>query len=211
MSAPLVLIAGGGGVLGAALADEFTAAGHAVVALRRQACDLSDAAQVERAAAQAVRDFGPAQVLVCNAAYRPMGGLLTLQPSDFEAAWRASMASALGCLRAVLPGMVAQGRGCVLFTGATASLRGGAGFAAFASAKFALRGLAQAVAREFHPQGVHVAHVVLDGLLSGSASDTGRADTLDPAAVARSYRWLAEQERSAWVHELDLRPQAERF
>lgn len=211
MTAPLVLIAGGGGVLAAALADEFGAAGHPVVALRRQHCDLGDAAQVEQAAARAVGEYGPAQVLVCNAAHRPMGGLLALDPGDFEAAWRASMASALGCLRAVLPGMVARGRGCVLFTGATASLRGGAGFAAFASAKFALRGLAQAVAREFQPQGVHVAHVVLDGLLRGSAADTGQADTLDPAAVARTYRGLAEQERSAWVHELDLRPALERF
>jgi len=119
------------------------------------------------------------------------------------------------CARLVLPGMLQRGSGTVLFSGATASLRGGAGFAAFASAKFALRGLAQSLAREFQPAGIHVAHVVLDGIIGGtpSVARTGidPAKTLDPAGIARAYAALLAQDKAALTHELDLRPNAERF
>lgn len=216
MSARLALIAGAGGALGQALCAEFAAAGYRVAPLRRGSDNaLRDAETTRRAVARIVDEQGPPQVLVCNAAHLRIAPFAELQPADFEAAWHAAVGTALGCVQAVLPGMLQQGRGALLFSGATASLRGGARFAAFASAKFALRGLVQSLAREFQPQGLHVAHVLIDGLLRGSASaqrfNAADERTLDPAAVARSYRWLAEQERSAWTHEIDLRPFSENF
>ena len=117
--------------------------------------------------------------------------------------------------REVMPGMVARGSGTIIFTGATASVKGGAGFSAFASAKFALRGFAQALAREFGPKGVHVAHVVVDGLIEEQQTvarfGESTAARLDASAIAEAYLYLARQYRSAWSHEIDLRPFSERF
>lgn len=210
------LIVGAGGVLGQALCAEFGGAGYQVSALRRSAdCDLQDAAATRRAVARSVEAHGPPEVLVCNAAQLTIAPFAELQLADFEIAWRAVVGTALACVQAVLPGMLERGRGTLLFSGATASVRGGARFAAFASAKFALRGLVQSLAREFQPQGLHVAHVLIDGLLRGSPSaqrfNAADERTLDPAAVAKAYRWLAEQESSAWTHEIDLRPHTENF
>ena len=144
-----------------------------------------------------------------------MAPFLELAAADFESSWRAGVVSAAAAARAVLPGMLRERSGTILLTGATASLRGSANFAAFAVAKFGLRALAQSLAREYQPQGIHVAHVVLDGVLRGSGSaarfQLGDDRTLDPAAVARTYRQLAEQPRSAWTHELELRPASEKF
>jgi len=111
--------------------------------------------------------------------------------------------------------MVARKTGTIILTGATAGRRGGAKFAAFASAKFALRGLAQSLSREFGPQGVHVAHVVLDGLIDEAQTEQrlgpSKPTRMEPDAVARAYLNLATQHPSAWTHELDLRPFSERF
>jgi NAD(P)-dependent dehydrogenase (short-subunit alcohol dehydrogenase family) len=117
--------------------------------------------------------------------------------------------------RAVLPHMIARGSGAIIFTGATAGLRGGANFSAFASAKFALRGFAQSLAREFAPRGIHVAHVVLDGLIDEVQTDrrfgTSQPGRMEPQAIAQAYLDLARQDVSAWTHEMDLRPFSERF
>ena len=222
----LAVIAGAGGVLGRALVAEFSAAGYTVAALRRDgatvdapahgfSCMLGDAADVQRAMSSVIGELGPVTTLVYNAAHFVMAPFAELTPADFEAAWRASVPGAVACAQAVLPGMLQRGRGALLFTGATASVRGGARFAAFASAKFALRGLAQSLAREYHARGVHVGHVVLDGVLAGSPAaqrfGVGDAQALVPAEVARSYRWLAEQAPQAWAHEIDLRPHTESF
>jgi len=154
-------------------------------------------------------------VLVCNAAHFVTSPFLDTSYPEFEAAWCVAVGSAIGAAHSVLPSMVARGQGAILFTGATASLRGSAGFSALAAAKFALRGLAQALAREYQPQGVHVAHVVVDGLLRGSPSiarfrgSENRA--IEPRALASLYRGLAEQPGDAWTHEVDVRPRGERF
>jgi NAD(P)-dependent dehydrogenase (short-subunit alcohol dehydrogenase family) len=223
-----VVIAGGGGVLGQALAREFAGAGYAVSALRRRAdaataddpvhsmpCDLRDGPATRAALAQAAAARGPVQVLVYNAAHLVIAPVSELTAQQFEESWRVGAAGAFECMQAVLPSMLARGSGTLICSGATASLRGSARFAALAAAKFALRGLVQSLARELQPQGIHVAHVVLDGLLLGSPSVQrfGGADSrsIDPAEAARAYRWLAEQNRSAWTHELDLRPHSERF
>ena len=111
--------------------------------------------------------------------------------------------------------MLARQAGTIILSGATAARRGGAKFAAFASAKFALRGLAQSLSREFGPRGIHVAHVVIDGLIDEPQSDRrfGPAELarMDPDAVARTYLGLATQHPSVWTHELDLRPFSGRF
>ncbi|MEO8155762.1 MAG: SDR family NAD(P)-dependent oxidoreductase [Rhizobacter sp.] len=225
-SSRLAVIAGAGGVLGRALVVEFTAAGYTVAALRRDAasvdapahgfsCNLSDAADAQRAMASVIGELGPVTALIYNAAHLVTAPFAELTPADFEAAWRASVPGAVACAQAVLPGMLQQGHGALLFSGATASVRGGARFAAFASAKFALRGLAQSLAREYHAHGVHVGHVVLDGVLAGSPAaqrfGVGDARALAPAEVASTYRWLAEQAPQAWAHEIDLRPHTENF
>lgn len=227
MNVKHVLIAGGGGALGTALTREFADAGYAVSALSRGgqapiaharvqgiACDLIDEGSVRAACARAA-EVARVDVLIYNAAHWVMAPFLELRAGDFEAAWRASVGGAVACAQAVLPNMLEAGGGAMIFSGATAALRGGARFAAFASAKFALRGLAQSLAREFQPRGIHVAHVVLDGLLRDSASATRftapAERTMDPAEVARVYRQLVEQPRSTWTQELDLRPQTETF
>ena len=117
--------------------------------------------------------------------------------------------------RVVLPGMVARGNGHIIMTGATAIIRGAANFAAFAAAKFALRGFAQSLAREYGPKGVHVAHAIIDGLIDEPQTTrrfgAGQSQRMSADAVARTYLDLTRQDQSAWTHELDLRPFSERF
>ena len=229
---PVLLIAGAGEGLAASIATTFAQAGYDIVGLARSdrsaqhltrlvreaggtyihcACDLTQPEQVGEALRPYVERIG---VLVNNAATFVMKPFAETTPAEFEHAWRVANLGAFVVSHIVLLRMVARGAGTVIFTGATAALRGGAKFAAFASAKFALRGLAQALAREYGPQGVHVAHVVIDGLIDSATTDRRAgpgSQRLDPAAIARSYLYLAQQHPSAWTHELDLRPSSERF
>lgn len=222
-----VLIVGGGGVLGHAVAREFSSAGGVVSLLRRSlgdsdrpgvhtlTCDLLDPLALRAGIDRAAADRGPIDVLVCNAAHLVIAPVADLSAADFDTSLRVGVGVAFHAVQAVLAPMLARGGGTILCSGATASLRGSARFAALAAAKFALRGFVQALAREVMPQGVHVAHVVLDGLLLGSPSvqrfGGSPARAIDPAEAARAYRWLAEQNPSAWTHELDLRPHGEQF
>ncbi len=231
MKKKTALIVGAGGVLGKALAKEFSQANYAVFGIRRHPtrdsdesidgaqqlyyCDLCDAAAIrnilnEMGSKQTVID-----VFIYNAAYMVAKPFLELSIDDFSESWRASVAVAVITAQAVLPGMIRNNNGVMIFSGATGSLRGTSRFAAFSSAKFALRGLTQSLAREYQSQGIHVVHVVIDGLLRGSASvekfGGSEERSIDPAAVASSYRWLAEQPSSAWTLELDIRPNTERF
>jgi NAD(P)-dependent dehydrogenase (short-subunit alcohol dehydrogenase family) len=226
MTAAKVLVVGAGGVLGGALCTEFRAAGYRVLGLRRHAseseaaadvvpCDLSNPLATWRVIDGLVRQHGHFDVAICNAAHLDIAPFMELALEHFDSAWRACVGTAFACARALLPSMRGRGKGALIMSGATASLRGSARFSAFASAKFALRGLAQSLAREFQPEGVHVAHVVIDGVLRGSASEARFAKAahacLEPREVARAYRQLAEQDANAWTHELDLRAQGEKF
>lgn len=224
--APLLLIAGYGGGLGAALADRFAARGFCVVGLCRSgspkqksatiiSADLTDAADTARAWDE-VRLHGVPQIVVHNAVQLVTGPFLEQTPAGFRDAWESAVLSAVHVAQLAFPSMVAAGGGTFLVSGATASIRGGARFAPFASAKFALRGLAQALAREFQPQGIHVVHVILDGIVWSERSRQRRpelsaAECLDPLAIADVYYELYRQSPSAWTHEIDLRPQSERF
>lgn len=199
--------------------------------IRSYRCDAADAASVEGLVAAVEADLGPIDVAVLNVGTFRAGSVLSLPPAALEQAWRVGCLSGLHFGQAVGKRMQGRGAGCILFTGATASLRGSAGFAALAVPKFGLRALAQCMARELGPAGVHVAHVVVDGVIDTEAvaamvgpasSSTGGAGggagggdggdkRLSPDALAETYWHLAHQHRSAWTHELDVRPYAEKW
>ena len=232
---PLLLVSGVAEGLGASLAETFARAGHDVLGIARSDRAAAEIAarvrtaggaytplQVDLTEPEAVaRALAPhaerVAVLIHNAHALLIRPFEETAPAEFERIWRVCVLGAVAAAQTVLPHMAARGAGAVILTGATAGLRGGANFAAFASAKFALRGLAQSLAREYGPRGVHAAHVVLDGLIEEAQSDArfGKPQEpdarLDPDAVARIYLDLSRQHRSAWTQELDVRPFAERF
>lgn len=232
MTSGVAVVLGAGPGLGAALARRFASAGLAVAVARRQtaaltalageiggrayACDATDAASVESLFESVERDLGPPDLGIFNAgAYRP-GGILEIDPADFEQCWRVGCLGGLHFGQAAARRMVPRGAGTILFTGATAALRGSAGFVNLSVPKFGLRALAQSMARELGPQGVHVAHVVIDGQIAGErpgyrAAERGADAVLAPDAIAEAYYQLYRQPRSAWTQELDLRPCLEKF
>lgn len=224
---PLTIIAGLGPGLGMALANRFAAQGHEVVGLSRSplpgidtieqfAIDASDADQLSETFRNIDERYRRApSVLIHNTAELIISPFLETGSKDFEQAWRSMALSASLTSAECIPRMLEYGGGTLIFSGATASIRAGAGFSAFASAKFALRGLAQSLAREFHPQGIHVAHVILDGLIwterSRQRFSPERDKCLLPEDIAEVYWQLTQQPRSAWSQEIDLRPDVEPF
>ncbi|MDY7096537.1 MAG: SDR family NAD(P)-dependent oxidoreductase [Pseudomonadota bacterium] len=222
---PVAMIAGVGPGLGAGLVSAFANAGYETVGLSRRgnahgahhSCkvDLINPDAVTSAIGGITESIGPVDVYVHNAALLHNGTLTETKPEDFERAWRVAVLGAVNGVQAVLPTMLQRGSGSILVSGATASIRGGANFAAFASAKFALRGFTQSLAREVQPKGVHAAHVILDGLMRGTPSvnqfDGSDNRSIDPLEAGEAFVWLAKQRQSAWTFELDLRPQTEKF
>lgn len=225
------IVVGVGPGLGLALVERFAREGFTVAAAARRedavaalvkdkpgvrayGCDASDPEAVTRLFAAVERDLGAPNVVIYNASGMVRGGIAELDPRAFERAWRT------GCFGGFLVGQAAaralmpKGAGTILFTGATASLRGSANFAGFAVAKFGLRALAQSMARELGPKGIHVAHVIVDGQIESEryrAAERGPDALLAPAAIADAYWHLHSQARSAWTQELDLRPWVEKF
>jgi NAD(P)-dependent dehydrogenase (short-subunit alcohol dehydrogenase family) len=192
------------------LATEISASGPRAISV---AADVSRPAEA-RAAVQRVREnLGPIGVLVHNPSSALGQGLLGTTPEQFEQCWRVAAFGGFVCAQETAADMIKAGEGVMLFTGATSSVRGG-GWLAFSSAKFAVRGLAQSLARELWPEGVHVAHVIIDGLI-GPPQDQQRVRAneplLTPERIADAYWHLAVQDRSAWSLELDLRPHTEQF
>jgi NAD(P)-dependent dehydrogenase (short-subunit alcohol dehydrogenase family) len=183
---------------------------------RAYACDAADEGSVRGTFARVREDLGAPDVLLYNAGAFTMGGILELTAADFERAWRANCLGGLLTAQAVLPAMLERGRGTLLFSGATASLRGGARFAGLAVGKFGLRALAQSMARELGPKGIHVAHVVIDGQIDtprARAMFAGRdvKTMLAPDAIAETYWGLFAQDPTTWSQEIDLRPSVEKF
>ncbi len=189
------------------LANELHSLGQSALALT---ADASRPAELAAAIGQARVELGPINVLVHNASSSSGNGLLKTSPEQFEETWRISSLGAFVCARETAPYMIAAGAGTMIFTGATSSVRGG-GWLSFSSAKFALRGLAQSLARELWPQGIHVAHVVVDGIIGPNESNDDDEPTLQPDRMADAYFQLSQQDRSAWTLELDLRPHREKF
>jgi NAD(P)-dependent dehydrogenase (short-subunit alcohol dehydrogenase family) len=230
---PKLLITGISEGLGADIAGVFAQAGYDVLGLSRSGraseqigaavgqaggnythitCDLTRTTEVQLALSPIAEHI---DVLVHNAQLLMMLPFGDISPQAFEEVWRVACFGAMLAAQAILPHMAARKSGTVIFSGATAGRRGGANFTAFASAKFALRGLAQALAREFGPKGVHVTHVVIDGLIDTPKTDQrfgpAQAGRMDSQAIARAYLQLATQEPSAWTQEMDLRPFTEKF
>jgi NAD(P)-dependent dehydrogenase (short-subunit alcohol dehydrogenase family) len=179
-------------------------------------CDVTDAAAVGSAFEAVRASLGAPTVLIYNAARFDMGPFESLTAARLESCWRVACLGAFHCAQAILPDLQAAGGGTILFTGATASLRGGARFGAFASAKAALRNLAQSMARELGAEGVHVGHVIVDGIIWSETTrkmfDPGDASRcMQPDDIAEAYRMLLRQPRSAWTFELDLRPSTEKW
>jgi len=179
-------------------------------------CDATDPQAVAKAFGEVRDAWGDPGVLVYNAGDGELGGILDLDPETFTRCWKVNCLGALLCLQEVLPAMVDRGEGTVILTGATASLRGSAGFANLAVGKNGLRALAQSTAREFASKGVHVSHVVVDGVIDMSRTreilpDAEDEEFLNPDAIADTYWQLHRQDRSAWTLELDLRPHVEAF
>jgi NAD(P)-dependent dehydrogenase (short-subunit alcohol dehydrogenase family) len=186
----------------APLAAETGAATHA--------CDAGQPALF--AAADAAH--GPPDLVLYNPSRRVRGPITELDPAEVEAAIRITAFGAFLVARQAAIRMVPDGRGVILLTGASAGVKGFAQSAPFAMGKFALRGLAQSLARELHPKGVHVAHIVIDGGIRSArrpADDAAPDALLDADAIAEAYWQLATQHRSAWAWELELRPWVERF
>lgn len=233
MSRPVCAIPGAGPGLGASLARRFADAGYGVAVMARDAgrledlaagidgarayaCDVTDAADVARAFDAVAADLGSVTTLLYNAGNAVFGGVDEVSPEDFEAAWRVNALGLFHCTRQVLPAMRENGDGRILVTGATASRRGGARFAGFAAAKAAQRSLAESMARQLGPEDIHVALAIIDGVIDTPRTRQMMADRpddafLDPDAIAEAYLHVAQQPRSAWTFELDLRPHAENW
>jgi NAD(P)-dependent dehydrogenase (short-subunit alcohol dehydrogenase family) len=228
-----VLVAGVGPGLGIALAARFARAGYRVAMLARRgdrlaalaagapgrlvpmACDVTDPDAVAAAVDDAERRLGPLACAIFNAGAFRRASILDITPEDFEHCWRIGAYAGFLVGQAAARRMVARQSGTILFTGATASLRGSANFANLASPKFALRAVAQSMARELGPRGIHVAHVVIDGQIGASGDEAAGErppdSRLAPEAIAEVYFDLHRQQRSAWSQEVDLRPWVERF
>jgi NAD(P)-dependent dehydrogenase (short-subunit alcohol dehydrogenase family) len=229
------LIVGAGSGLSASLARAFAKAGMAVALAARSAakldefvketgakayrCDAAKRADVEKLFADLDAAHATPDVVVYNASYRTRGPFLELDPVDVAKAIEITAFGAFLVGQAAVKRMLPKvqqglGQGAILFTGASASVKGYAQSAPFAMGKFALRGLAQSLAREFAPQGIHVCHFVIDGgIRSPRRAEPGdKPDSLlDPDAIAASYLHVLQQPRSAWTQELELRPWVEKF
>lgn len=244
MTQPVAFVVGAGDYIGAAVSKRLAAGGLSVCMARRNgdalqpvveeieraggrahgfSMDAREEDQVVETFARIEADVGPLEFVLFNVGGNVNFPILETTSRVFTKVWQ------MGCLGGFLTGreaakhMVPRGKGSIFFTGATASMRGGSGYAAFASAKFGLRALAQSMARELGPKNIHVAHLVIDSgvdtawvrermAASGRDANALAPDTLmNPASIAETYWQLHGQHRDAWTHELDLRPFGERF
>jgi NADP-dependent 3-hydroxy acid dehydrogenase YdfG len=231
------IVAGVGPGLGASLAHALAKEGYAVGLFSRRAessepvaneiaakggktvvvpVDVTDRGAALSAVDKVRAQFGPIAVLAYNVSAYGRGKFLEIDPDMIRQSFEMSVMGAVHLCRAVIPDMLKSGHGAISLTGATASLRGRAGYAPLAIGKSALRILGQSLAREFHPQGIHVVHVVVDGQIDtprrrtrepGRASDT----VIPPDAIADAIMHAFKQPKNAWTHELDIRPFGENF
>ncbi len=242
-STPSCLIIGAGDGVGSAIARAFAREGLAVCVTRRPrhldqlealaasiradggqahafGVDARNEAEMIALVDRIEAEVGPLQVVVFNIGANVRFPVVDTTAQVYSKVWEMAALAGFFTGREAARVMGPRGKGSILFTGATASTRGGAGFSAFAGAKAALRQLAQSLAREMGPQGIHVAHVVVDGMIDGTFARSIAPDIqtlldedaiLKPDEIARNYVWLHNQQRSAWTFELDLRPWKENW
>lgn len=220
------LIVGAGSGISASLARLLAARGYrvalasrsggqrtaALAEAARYACDASRPDAVRQLFERLDAELPPLSVLLYNPSFRSRGALVDLDPDDVQQALQVTAYGAFLVAQQAARRMLAAGAGTILFTGASASVKGYAQSAPFAMGKFALRGLAQSMARELAPANVHVAHVVIDGAVRGSHPPAATPDSqLDPDAIAEAMWQLIRQPRSTWSWEIELRPWVEKF
>jgi NAD(P)-dependent dehydrogenase (short-subunit alcohol dehydrogenase family) len=233
----VALVVGVGPGLGAALVRRFAQGGHATAMIARSrefmddlaaevkaaggralpvTADVADPEQIARAFTAVRSALGAPEVLLYNAGSGNWGTITEITPQQYEDSWRTNAYGAFLCAKEAVPDMIAKRRGVMLFTGATAGVKAGPKSAAFGPAKFAVRGLAQSLARDLGPRGIHVAYVNVDGIIDiphirTQMPSLKNEDLLKPAAIAEAYWFLANQDPSAWTQELDVRPFKEKF
>ncbi len=222
MGKPVCVVVGVGPKNGQAFALRFANEGYAVALLSRStgyssgiaeeiggrayACDVTDPAAIKSAFAKVRHDFGDVDVLLYNVGTGQFGRFDDVPDKDFEKGWQVNVRGLLQSTREVVGPMRERASGAIIITGATASLRGKPFTPAFASAKAAQRSLAQSLARQLGPEGIHVALVIVDGII-GTGEQTGDEGThLRPSDIADTVYYLAAQPKSAWSFEVDLRP-----
>lgn len=238
---PVAVVIGAGDATGGAIARRFARGGFTLCATRRQAdkleslvsdiqsdggtahafgCDARSEEQMVALFSDIEQDIGPIDVVVFNIGANVRFSITETTERVYRKVWEMAALSGFLTGREAAKAMLPRGRGTIIFTGATASLRGGTGFSAFAGAKFALRALAQSMARELGPQGIHVAHPIIDGAIDTAFIRDNfperyalkdQAGILDPEHIAEQYWQLHCQPRDCWTHELDLRPWMETF
>lgn len=241
---PVCFIVGAGDYIGAAIAKRFAQGGYTVCVARRNgdkaeglvddikanggsafnfSMDAREEAQVIERFALIESEIGPIEVMISNAGGNVNFPILETTERVFYKVWRMACFTGFLAGREAAKHMLPRGKGSIFFTGATASLRGGPGYAAFASAKFGLRALAQSMARELGPQGIHVAHLIIDSGVDtefvrdrlskrGINPDDLPANTLmHPSSVGEAYWMMHQQKPDAWTHEMDIRPFSEKF
>jgi NAD(P)-dependent dehydrogenase (short-subunit alcohol dehydrogenase family) len=241
MSEKVALVIGAGDATGGAIARRFAREGLVTCVVRRQAehlhslvqqiteaggravpfgCDARDEEQMTALVQGIERDVGPIEVVVFNIGANVRFGITDTTGRVYRKVWEMACFAGFLTGREAARAMLPRQRGTIIFTGATASLRGAAGFSAFAAAKHGLRALAQSMARELGPQGIHVAHAVIDGAIDTAFIAENfperyalkdRDGILNPEHIAEAYWQLHQQPRSAWTQELDLRPWTETF
>jgi NAD(P)-dependent dehydrogenase (short-subunit alcohol dehydrogenase family) len=231
MAQPVCVVSGVGPGTGSALVRRFAAGGHVVAMMARDAerlarleretsgsksyvCDVSDAAQVEATADRIERELGAPDVLVHNAVGGAFGSFLEIDPAVLNRNFQVNTMGLLYLARRFAPSMVSAGRGTIIVTGNTSALRGRAGFAGFAPTKAAQRILAESMARDLGPKGVHVAYIIVDAAIDVPRMRErfkGKPDEffVKPAAIAEEAWHLTQQDRSAWSFNVELRPYAE--
>ena len=233
----VAMVVGVGPALGGAIARRFAREGFALGLMARSEAavrpietdivagggqalgvlgDATDARDVDQGFRRITESLGSIDVLVYNAGAFQMGGVVDVTAEQFEHSWKANCFGGFLSAQKVLPDMLAREKGTLLFTGATASLRGAARFSCLAVGKFGLRALAQSLAREVGPRGVHVAHVIVDGQIDtprmrAAAPGREKSTLLSPEALAETYWHLHAQDPSAWTQEIDVRPASEKF
>lgn len=221
------LIVGAGNGLSASLARLFASEGMSVALVARQtdklsqlckeigavsfACDASKIEDVKQLFIDVESQSESPNVVVYNPSWRINAPFIDLNPKDVAKAIEITAFGGFLVAQEAAKRMLKQGNGAILFTGASASVKGYAKSAPFAMGKFALRGLAQSIARELAPQNIHVAHFVIDGAIAPSVTDNSADSMLDPNAIAQTYLNIIRQPRSAWTWEVELRPWVERF
>ena len=232
-----VVITGVGAGLGAALVRKFVKEGCQVGMLARSGdyltrlaeemkdqpgsavaipTDITDPGQIKNSFQTVRKSLGSVDILINHAGNATWGGVQDITLDHFTQAWQIGPLASFLCTQEVVPDMVSKGKGAILFSGATSSIRGRGGAVAFTSAKFGVRGLAESLARELWPKGIHVAHVVIDGAIDTpdahqSSSLDSNDPLLNPDSMAEAYWNLAIQDKQAWTLEIDLRPFNEDF